>query len=105
MAVLVQKVHDLLALIHAEAVDALLRNAELFVGLAQVYALVRTGFLRDHIFFVVEGESVSVTSEAPYAAFVEAKVPYMAPAWAQVQPQLESELKAIQQRIDKHFEQ
>lgn len=104
MAVLAQKVAELPQIVKQEAYDCLMRNAELFAGLAQIYVHVDTGNLRDNIRVEQQGETVVVVAATPYAAPLEAKYPFMAPAWAQVEPNLRAELEAIQQRIDKHVE-
>ena len=93
------------------AVEALLQQAHVMAGLAQIYVPVDTGSLRDSIRVERGGEGqfwsqVKVRAggyiENPkqpghtvsYAAFVEAKQPFMAPAWAQVEPTVVDVIRA-----------
>ena len=115
---LVQLVHELPEIVDEEVEACLQRNIELFKGLAQVYVRVDTGSLRDsirierggegkrwHVYrlraggYVVNPKSGRLVD---YAAAVEAKYPFMAPAWSEVQPALEAELHAVQERINVH---
>lgn len=116
MRKIIQVVHELPELVDAEVEQVLRRNIELFKGLAQVYVAVDTGSLRDsirierggtgkrwHEWRIRAGGYITnpkTMRRVDYAAHVEARQPFMAPAWADVKPALESELKAIQQRID-----
>jgi hypothetical protein len=102
-AELAQTVHDLPEFMRQRGMDILTRNAELFVGLAQIYVPVKTGRLRDSIHYEISENTVIVKAggpTAPYAGYVETKYPFMAPAWAQVEPQLKEQLEALQQDID-----
>jgi len=91
--------------IERRAKEILLANGQLFQGLAQIYAPVKTGYLRDHIALIDYGDSVEVASEAPYSVFVEAKQPFMAPAWSQVEPQLTEQMENLQREIDSFVQQ
>jgi hypothetical protein len=84
----------------AWSLEALLKQAELMKGLAQIYVPVDTGSLRDSIRVERGGEGLHwrqvrvraggyVTNPKTgnlvnYAAFVEAKYPYMRPAFEEV---------------------
>lgn len=106
LSVYVQRLHELPELVKQEATQVLLRDAELMAGLAQIYVHVNRGNLRDSIHVEQQGESVAVVAggpQAPYAGYLEAKFPFMAPAAAQVEPQLRADLQLIQRRIDEHF--
>jgi hypothetical protein len=72
--------------------------------LAQLIVPVDTGYLRDHIEVnVVEtGEnaySIEVVVDVPYAAIVEERQPYLAPAIAQVEPTIQPALEALQESL------
>lgn len=110
------KIQELPGKIARIAFEELRVQAELFKGLAQVYCHVDTGSCRDSIRI----EDVS-TSEGQrticvraggyivnpktgklvnYAAILEAKYPFMAPAWAQVQGQIEDVLnRRVPERV------
>jgi hypothetical protein len=91
------------------AKEVLLDQARLMVGLAQVYAPVDTGALRDSIRVEVGGEGagwrqVSVRAGGyimnpktgrlvDYAGIVEMRQPYMAPAWEEVAPTIREMLQ------------
>lgn len=92
--------HDLAPFIERRAKEILKVNTALFQGLAQVYAPVKTGYMRNHITLTDYGDSVEVTSEAPYSVYVEARTPFMMPAWAQVEPQLKEQMENLQREID-----
>jgi hypothetical protein len=95
------------------AVEALLQQAHVMAGLAQIYVPVDTGSLRDSIRVERGGEgqfwsqvkvrcgSYIVNPKTgrlvDYAAFVEAKQPFMAPAWAEVEPTI---VDAIWTRVE-----
>jgi hypothetical protein len=118
MAKIVQLVHELPDFVDKEVEEVLRRNIELFKGLAQVYVRVDTGSLRDsirierggvgkrwHVYSLRAGGYVTnprTRRRVDYAAVVEAKYPFMSPAWEQVKPALEEELKAIQERINEY---
>jgi hypothetical protein len=83
------------------AFEILWQNAYLIAGLAQMYVPVKTGNLRDHIEVIVtvngeEIKEIAVEANTDYAAIVEAKHPFLAPAVAEVQPQIEAALKSLQ---------
>jgi hypothetical protein len=92
------------------AFEVLLKQAELMKGLAQVYVPVDTGSLRDSIRVERGGESLHwrqvrvraggyVTNPKTgrlvnYAAIVEAKQPFMRPAFEEVEPTIAEMIKA-----------
>jgi hypothetical protein len=72
--------------------------------LAQLIVPVRTGYLRDHIEVnVIEnGEndySIEIAVDVSYAAIVEERQPYLAPAIAQVEPTIQPALEALQESL------
>ena len=79
------------------AFDVLVEKAFLIVNLAQVYCPVRTGALRSTIRLEIintESNSKSVRisvgdSHVNYAGIVEAKQPFMRPAFEQIYPEIE----------------
>lgn len=91
--------------------EAILEVAHLMVGLAQVKVRVDTGSLRDSIRVERGGQTMHwrqvrvraggyVTNPRTgklvnYASVVEAKFPYMRPAWEQVRPQVEEIIHRI----------
>lgn len=91
------------------AFEVLIRQAELMKGLAQVLVRVDTGSLRDSIRIERGGESKAwrevrvraggyiinprTNRFVDYAAIVEAKYPFMEPAWLQVKDQIEAMIK------------
>lgn len=98
---LAERLHELPDFIEERVAQILKTNADLMQGLAQVFAPVKTGYLRDHIEVLdISPLEKQVVSGAPYSMYVEARTPYMAPAAAQVEPQLTEQLKALQQEID-----
>lgn len=92
------------------AVEALLQQAHVMAGLAQIYVPVDTGSLRDSIRVERGGEDqfwsqIKVRAGGyitnpktgrlvDYAALVEAKQPFMAPAWAEVEPTVVDAIRA-----------
>lgn len=83
---------------------AIQENADDLQAVARRNAPVRTGFLRDHINVVKQGPlHVDVTSEAPYASFVEfgtrymAAQPYLMPAIEEVRPRAEDRVRSVLQ--------
>jgi hypothetical protein len=92
------------------AFEVLMKQAELMKGLAQVYVPVDTGSLRDSIRVERGGQSLNwrqvrvraggyVTNPKSrrlvnYAAVVEAKYPYMRPAFEEVKPTIAEMIKA-----------
>lgn len=91
------------------AFEVLMKQAELMKGLAQVYVPVDTGSLRDSIRVERGGESLSwrqvrvraggyrtnprTGKLVAYAAIVEAKYPYMRPAFEEVKPTIAEMIK------------
>jgi len=78
------------------ALEVLMENAELIQGLAQILVRVRTGALRDSIRVERQGNTIKIVAGSPtvnYAQIVEAKYPYMAPAFNQVVSQIPDELR------------
>jgi len=89
--------------------EVLMNQAELMKGLAQIYVRVDTGSLRDSIRIERGGESLhwrqvrvraggyivnpKTGKLVNYAAVVEAKYPYMRPAWEQVKGQIAGMIK------------
>ncbi len=77
-------------------------------GLAQVFVHVDSGVLRDsvRIEITTNNEQVKTVAvkaggiDAPYAAIIEAKYPFMAPAFDQVKPEIEDALKQLQGIVD-----
>jgi len=101
------------------AYEVLLERARLMQGLAQVYVRVDTGSLRDSIRvervapayhthrivrvraggYVTNPKSKKIVD---YAAAVEARYPYMRPAWEQVSGDIEEMIKArIVKKVNK----
>jgi hypothetical protein len=92
------------------AFEVLMKQAELMQGLAQIYVSVDTGSLRDSIRIERGGESLGwrqirvraggyVTNPRTgrlvnYAAIVEAKYPYMQPAFEEVKPTIGEMIKS-----------
>jgi len=113
---LVQVVHELPEAVDEEVEACLQRNITLFKGLAQIYVHVDTGSLRDsirierggiekrwHVYRLRAGGYIvnpQTGRLVDYALPVEAKYPFMAPAWEEVKTSVETELEAIQQRIN-----
>ena len=78
------------------ALEILMENAELIQGLAQILVRVRTGALRDSIRVERRGDTIRIVAGSPtvnYAQIIEAKYPYMAPAFAQVVSQIPDQLR------------
>jgi hypothetical protein len=108
--VLASKVGQLPQIIGEEALNRLIRDAELIVGIAQINCPVLTGNLRDSIKYMVAEDSdnrkmVVVTAgglNVDYAGIVESKQPFLGPAVQEVLPQLKQDLESIQQVIDQH---
>jgi len=91
--------------------EAILEVARLMAGLAQVHVRVDTGSLRDSIRVERGGRTMHwrqvrvraggyVTNPrtgkiVDYAVVVEAKFPYMRPAWDEVRPQAEAIIRRI----------
>jgi hypothetical protein len=110
----VQKIYDLPQRILQAGHDALRTQAELMKGLAQIYVLVDTGSLRDSIRIeevptkdqdfarsirVRAGGYVTNPKTGKlvdYAAYIEAKSPFMAPAWADVKGQVLDALENLE---------
>ena len=92
------------------AFEVLMKQAELMKGLAQVYVPVDTGSLRDSIRVERGGESLNwrqvriraggyITNPKShrlvnYAVIVEAKQPFMRPAFEEVKPTIAEMIKA-----------
>lgn len=109
ISTLANNLSELKGKVEAEAYEILIKNAELIAGLAQIRVRVKTGALRDSIRVEVvqansDTQKVAVVAGSPtvnYAGIVEAKYPYLAPSFQEVQPQLADELKhKIQGVID-----
>ncbi len=93
------------------AAEGIMEVARLMVGLAQVHVRVDTGSLRDSIRVERGGQTmhwrqVKVRAGGyivnpktgrlvDYAGVVEAKYPYMRPAWEEVKPQAEEIIRRI----------
>jgi hypothetical protein len=87
--------------INNEALQILINQAELIVGLAQINVKVKTGRLQSTIRYEITvntDNTKQVTIRAggfgvEYAAIVEAKYPYLKPAIDEVAPSLEQQLQ------------
>ena len=104
----VKELAELPERIYVTALEVLRERAELMVGLAKVYVRVETGSLRDsirmqwigqgrHVCTVRAGGYVTNPKTGKlvdYAALIEAKYPYMRPAWEEVSRGIEAMIEA-----------
>ena len=84
-------------------IEALLEQAALIAGYAQVYVRVKTGALRDSIRVEAEDRTVKVAAgggEVDYAWIVETRYPYMKPAFDSVEP---SNVEKMKERIEERL--
>ena len=104
LAAVTENLRELPAELTDAAFEVLLQKAALIVGLAQIYAPVKTGRLRDSINFKVvedteKNKSIMISVDCPYGEIVEARTPFLAPAVAAVQGDIEAALNSLQEKV------